>query len=454
MINQLHTPLYESVLAKFEIASLREQPLPLDGLRQQAFEIFKQLGFPTIKNEEWKQTNVLPFLKDAYEWGEPGQQSLDPIAFSKVAALIAAYSEELQLSLKGESKGAYRLVTVNGKINSDLSILPDEGQLKLSPLNALGQDAQVQRYLGKIATIKEDAFAALNTAMFDDGVYLEVGKGTIVDRPLHIINVLLNDAPVFMQPRQLFVLLPHSSIDIIQTSLVGNLEHPVFINGVTEIALQQGAVCNHYEIQTGTQGLRSLHRVEAAQEKHSNYSNYTFTMPGSDIVRNNLSIHLNDAELESHMYGLYMAAEKQLIDNHTEVHHKKPHGQSNQLYKGVMLDHAKAVFNGKIYVYEDAQKTNAFQQSNNILLSKHATVNAKPQLEIFADDVKCSHGTTIGQMDEEALFYLQSRGIGKAQAMNIMVGAFAFDVAQKIKIPALRTYLERLIRLALENRFE
>src|SRR5690606_1753111 len=182
----------------------------------------------------------------------------------------------------------------------------------------------------------------------------------------------------------------------------------VFVNGVTEIVAAENSRLDHYDLQTGRPGMRFVQRIESKQAKDSNYSNYTFTLPGSDFVRNNLSFHLDDPGLECHLYGLYLTAGNQLVDNHTEVHHKMPHGESNQLYKGVLLDKSKAVFNGKIYVYEDAQKTNAFQQSNNILFSDKATVNAKPQLEIFADDVKCSHGTTVGQINKEAFFYLQS----------------------------------------------
>jgi len=209
--------------------------------------------------------------------------------------------------------------------------------------------------------------------------------------------------------------------------------------------VEQQAYLHHYDLQTGRAGMRFVQRTEAAQLKHSNYSNYTFTLPGADFVRNNLVLHLDAPDLESHLYGLYLAAGSQLVDNHTEVHHKHPNGESNQLYKGVLLDKAKAVFNGKIYVYPDAQKTNAFQQSNNILFSDKATVNAKPQLEIFADDVKCSHGTTVGQLSGDALFYLRSRGISEDSAKNMMVNAFAFDVTQKIKNEALRVYLERLV---------
>lgn len=442
MINQLEMPLYESLIAKFEIASLQSSNEQLRSLRRNAFDIFKSLGFPSIKNEEWKYTNMLPFLKEDYEL-DVLQQELSREEFDKTARLVATHLDEVQHSLKGEQKGAYRLVTVNGKINKELSVLPDT--LRILPFTVAENEAAFGKYFGKIATMKDNAMVALNTALHNDGLFIEAAKGTALDKPLHIVNVLLSDATVFVQPRHLFVVNANASLEIIETTITDNNEHTLFVNGVTEIAVGENAHFHHYDVQTGRKGMRFVQRVEATQEKHSNYSNYTFTLPGTDLVRNNLVLHLNDADLESHLYGLYLTAGQQLVDNHTEVHHKKPHGESNQLYKGVLLDQSKAVFNGKIYVYEDAQKTNAFQQSNNILFSNKATVNAKPQLEIFADDVKCSHGTTIGQINKDALFYLQSRGISEPTAKNMMVTAFAFDVTQKIGIPALRTYLEKLI---------
>lgn len=450
MINQLETPLYESMVAKFEIAALQSGNEELRFLRQDAFNIFKSLGFPSIKNEEWKYTNTLPFLKDDYEL-EVIQTDLSKEEFDKTAKLISAHLEEVQNSLKGEHKGAYRLVTVNGKINEALSVLPDSKNISILPFTIAENEASFKKHFGKIATLKDNAFVALNTALYNDGLFIEAPKGAILDKPLHIINVLLAGAPVFVQPRHLFIVNAHASLEIIETTITDDASHNIFVNGVTEIAVGENAHFHHYDIQTGRKGMRFVQRVEATQEKHSNYSNYTFTLPGTDFVRNNLVLHLNEANLESHLYGLYLTADHQVVDNHTEVHHKMPHGESNQLYKGVLLDQSKAIFNGKIYVYQDAQKTNAFQQSNNILFSDKATVNAKPQLEIFADDVKCSHGTTIGQINKDALFYLQSRGISETMAKNLMVNAFAFDVTQKVKIPALRTYLERLIATEMEK---
>jgi Fe-S cluster assembly protein SufD len=450
MINQLETPLYESIVAKFEITALQSGNDELGNLRQQAFDIFKTLGFPSPKNEEWKYTNVLPFLKDEFEL-EISQDELSKDTFDKVAKMVTSHIEAIQNSIKGEQKGAYRLIAINGKFNETLSILPEVNKIKIQTLSAATEESAFIQNFGKIATIKDNAFVALNTALFHDGLFIEVPKNVSLDKPLHVINVLLADANVFVQPRNLFVIHANASLEIIETTITNEAGHIIFANGVTEIAVAENAHLHHYDIQTGHAGLRLIQRTEATQEQHSNYSNYTFTLPGTDFVRNNLTLHLNAKDLESHLYGLYLTADKQLVDNHTEVHHKFPNGESNQLYKGVLMDSSKAVFNGKIYVYEDAQKTNAFQQSNNILFSEKATVNAKPQLEIFADDVKCSHGTTIGQMNKEALFYLQSRGISEQTAKNMMVNAFAFDVTQKIKIAPVRVYLEKLIAAEMEK---
>jgi Fe-S cluster assembly protein SufD len=450
MINQLETPLYESLVSKFEIALLQGNDDRSRTLRQEAFQTFKTLGFPSIKNEEWKYTNVLPFLKDNYI-AENTPVASGTGYFQQAAKLVSAHLEAVQNSLKGEHKGAYRLVTLNGLIVPELSVLPSSSEIRVLPLSEATDQPSFEQHFGHIARWEDNAFVALNTAMYSDGLFIEVGKNTIPDKPLHIVNVLLSDTPVFVQPRHLFVVNAGAQLEIIETTISDDTTIPVFVNGVTEIAVATGAHFHHYDIQTGRNGMRFVQRTEATQERHSNYSNYTFTLPGADLVRNNLVLHLNEADLESHLYGLYLSAGTQLIDNHTEVHHKMPRGESNQLYKGVLLDKSKAVFNGKIYVYEDAQKTNAFQQSNNILFSDKSTVNAKPQLEIFADDVKCSHGTTIGQINKDALFYLQSRGISEATAKNLMVNAFAFDVTQKVKIPALRTYLEQLIAVEMEK---
>jgi len=450
MINQLETPLYERFAAKFEIAALQSSSDELRALRQEAFDTFKTLGFPSIKNEEWKYTNIVPLLKDDYEL-EASDRELSKEEAEKTAALIATHLEAVQNAIKGEQKGAYRLVVVNGRLNTALSVLPESSKANIISFAEAHKLPSFKQHFGKIAPLDQAPFTALNTALHTEGIFIEVPKGTALDKPLHLIHVYLNDGPALVQPRQLLVVNEQAEMHLIETVIHEQGQQALWVNAVTEISVAQAAQLHHYDIQTGTAGMRIIQRTESTQQKHSNYSNYTFTFPGTDFVRNNLALHLEDAELESHLYGLYLCSGKQLVDNHTEVHHKHPHGESNQLYKGVLLDQSKAVFNGKIFVYEDAQKTNAFQQSNNILFSDKATVNAKPQLEIFADDVKCSHGTTVGQINKEALFYLQSRGIGEQAAKNIMVNAFAYDVTQKVKIHPLRIYLEKLIAAEMEK---
>ncbi len=444
MINQVETTLYEKLNAKFELALMQCTQPELRKLRSDAFDIFRKTGFPTIKDEEWKFTNLQPYLKDNYEL-EIVPHAISAEEAGAIAGLIARHSEAIQQSLKGEQKGAYRLVLMNGVMSPQHSFLPDESLLRILPFEAAKDVEGFKKHFGKIATLNNSGLAALNTAMFTDGLYLEAPCGAVLDKPLHIIHVLITGNNVWIHPRNLFVINENASIEVIETAISDNRDQAIFVNAVSEAVLEAQAHFHHYEIQTGRFASRFVKRMEVQQATHSNYSNYTFSFPGADFIRNNLILHLNDKDLESHLYGLYLSADKQLVDNHTEVHHKFPNGESNQLYKGILLDESRAVFNGKIYVYEDAQKTNAFQQSNNLLFSNKATVNAKPQLEIFADDVKCSHGTTIGQMDKEALFYLQSRGIGAQSARTLMMAAFAFDVTEKVKNAALRTYLEKEI---------
>lgn len=442
-IKQLESPLFESLAAQYDMLILQNQD-STKAYRTEAMEAFRKLGFPSIKNEEWRFTNILPVVKTSYEL--TAATTIDAEQINKAKVLIEnAYS-----NLFAEDE-ADRVVLINGVIADSLSKLPEQKGLHFCEIKEATEQAAFQEHFGKILNIKDNAFAALNSAMFQDGVFIAVEKNVVVEKPIHVIKVILSGQAIMQQSRDLFVLDQNAELNVVESYLT-DIAQPVFLNAAAEVVLAENAKFNHYDLQKADAHLRIIQRTEAAQQKHSNYSNYTFTLPGAGFVRNNLALHLNDVDIESHLYGLYLTADSQLVDNHTEVHHKMPRGESNQLYKGIIMDKSKAVFNGKIFVYEDAQKTNAFQQSNNVLFSEQATVNAKPQLEIFADDVKCSHGTTIGQLNKEALFYLKSRGIGENQAKQLMVKAFAFDVAEKIKIPALRNYVETLIEAEMENR--
>lgn len=437
-----------------QLMSLVEQPtahgdswIPND-IRSKAREAFLQLGFPTVKHEEWKFTNIIPVLKGEMVIDNFTQQDyLDPLSIND---LLSAHLEEIQAQMKGEPKGAYRLVLMNNHIVEDLSYLPDTRQLRVGYLSALTESRKSQLKIGQIADIKNNHFTALNTALVQDGLLIEVADRVSIDKPVHIVHILDNNQSVFYNTRAFIHVGKNAQVEFVETYLNrSDLSQKVIVNAVYEFQLESQAICDHYDIQKTKAHFHQVKRTEVAQALHSNYSNYTFNLPGGSFFRNNLSIYIEDKDTECHLYGLYLTDKTQLVDNHTEVHHKFSNCESNQLYKGVLLEESKAVFNGKIFVYEDAQKTNAFQKSNNILLSDKATINAKPQLEIFADDVKCSHGSTIGQLDEKALFYLKSRGIGEATAKKMMVNAFAFDVAEKVKNPTLRHYLEEQITIAI-----
>ncbi len=442
-IKQLESPLFESLAAQYDMLILHNQD-STKAYRTAAMDAFRKLGFPSIKNEEWRFTNILPVVKTSYELTP--SSTIDAEQLNKAKALI----ENTYSNLFAEGT-VDRIVLINGVVADSLSRLPQQKGLHFYEIKEATEQAAFAEHFGKILNIKDNAFAALNSAMFQDGIFIAVEQNVVVEKPIHIIKVILSGQAMLQQSRDLFVLEQNAELNIVESYLT-EIAQPVLLNAAAEVVLAENAKFNHYDLQKADANLRIIQRTEAAQQKHSNYSNYTFTLPGAGFVRNNLALHLNDTDIESHLYGLYLTAESQLVDNHTEVHHKMPRGESNQLYKGIIMDKSKAVFNGKIFVYEDAQKTNAFQQSNNVLFSEQATVNAKPQLEIFADDVKCSHGTTIGQLNKEALFYLKSRGIGETQAKQLMVKAFAFDVAEKIKIPALRNYVEFLIETEMENR--
>lgn len=395
----------------------------LPSLRQEAFKAFSAQGFPTTKHEDWRFTNVLPFLKEPY--------TLTP---------SAASLHENKNAGSIPSLDAYEIVLKNGLLNEDVNI----PGIKISPIRTAIQDPSVQQYLGKHSAVRDQGFTALNTALFENGIVIEAGKNAATDKPIHITHVYNAEEPFFVQPRILIIANRHSRIEIIESVFVKGRKS-LFVNTVTECYVAENARVDQYHLQTAPENARFVNFTQVVQKGDSLYNNYTYTLPGAPLVRNNLHLDLDGSNTESHLYGLYLTGGNQLVDNHTLVNHMKPHCMSNELYKGVLLDQSKAVFNGKIFVQQDAQKTNAFQQNNNMLLSDKAIIDSKPQLEIFADDVKCSHGSTVGSFNNEALFYLKARGIGEVAARNLLVNAFAFDVTNKIQIPAVREYVEKLI---------
>ena len=443
MIKQLTNSLYDQFIADFELRSILSSSFEtgeLHILRESAFEHFKKLGFPNTKVEDWKYINLTSFLKDDFIT-EPDDE-------------VLTISNDSVAKAKIKSLDCYNIVLVNGQYQPSLSdAIPGEG-IFVSSLSASMNRPAFTAHFGKYITLEENHFAALNTALFRDGLFLEVKNKTVVDKPIHIIHGISGDSNLFLQPRHLFVIGANAEVNIIESFI--NIDNPakntlnIFVNNASEIAVEERAHLQHYYIQTGNESTRYIHHTEVIQRPSSVYNNYKASFPGSGLLRNNLNVSLDGENIESHLYGLYLAGGHQLVDNHTVVDHLKPNCQSNELYKGVMKDEAVAVFNGKIFVRKDAQKTNAFQKNNNLMLSKKAVVDSKPQLEIFADDVKCSHGSTIGQFNEDALFYLKARGIGEEKAKALLIHAFAFDITEKIRLPAIQAHINKLIEEGLK----
>lgn len=425
MTNELSTPFYNYIVEGYQgfLGATAGNFMPL---REAAFSRFKAMGIPTLKWEDWRSTNVQSFLKDAF-------------TFSPAPAVIT----DAQLAPAGiVGLDAYRVVMVNGHFNPALSVLPAIKGVTIQPLAEAAAHPLVKEHLGQHVHVQDQPFVALNTALFTGGLFIEVAKGVTVDKPVHLINVYTaNNENAFVQPRNLWIVHTNAALEIVESVLDLSENGIVLVNGVTESVVKENAEFSHYNLQMAAKDGRYIHYTATEQEQYSRYHHFNFTLPAASLTRNNLSIALNGSYTETNMRGLWVATESQHVDNHTFVDHLQPHCNSNELYKGVLLDTARAVFTGRIHVDQIAQKTNAFQQNNNLLLSADANINSQPQLEIYADDVKCSHGFTVGQFNEEALFYLRSRGIGRDAARNMLVGAFAYDITDDVKIPAIQDYI-------------
>jgi len=420
------TPLYEVVLNGFEALTDNTESADLRNTRRNAFENFRESGFPSIRNEDWKYTNLTRFLKDQY--------SLNLPAVTAPAKLI----DDARIA----DFDCYSIVLVNGTWNKALGSDLPKG-VELLPIAEAKQDPALAGWFKQ--NNKDRFFTALNTALFADGLFIRVKAGAQPDKPLHIIHVFTAGQNLMVQPRHVWMIQQRAELQIVESIVAENTTAHIWANTRTDIYLDADAKFDHVSIQSAPAGIRLVNHTTVHQKKQSLYNNYTFTLPGADLVRNDLQARLEEDHTETHLYGLYLAAGQQLIDNHTLVDHQKPNCFSNEHYKGVLLEQSTGVFNGKVYVHQDAQKTNAFQQNNNLVIGKKATIDSKPELEIFADDVKCSHGSTVGQFSEDSLFYLRARGIGEAAARALLINAFAFDVTEKIKHSAVETHINRLI---------
>jgi Fe-S cluster assembly protein SufD len=399
--------------------------------RKDALSNFSRLDFPTIKDEEWKYTNIAPLLK--YNFVPSIEKKIVSKHFIK-----SLLFDEMEHSL---------IVFINGSFSSENSILLNmpEGVIVDSIANQIKRNNEVLlKYFGKYADHQNHIFTALSTAYTEDGAFIYVPAGKIIEEPIHIIFVTDSGREkILTQPRNLFVAEKNSQVTIIE-HYVGNKGEIYFTNSVTEIVAEENAIVDHIKLQEESKKAFHIARMEVDQERSSNFGSHLIST-GADLTRNEFNARFNDEGGECTLNGLYMIDGTQLFDAHTLMDHAKPHCNSHEHYKGILDDKSRGVFNGKIIVRQDAQKTNAFQENNSILLSDEALVNTKPQLEIFADDVKCSHGATIGQMDDDAKFYLKSRGIGEEASKGILLHAFASNVITSIKIESVRNYIEKII---------
>lgn len=392
------------------------------GAKNQAFELLKGLEFPTRKTEDWKYTSVKKILKRNY------------IQLSK--------AEEVDLSDKiVPSIDAYNLVLVNGVFSEKLSEsnFPNEIVIDTFP-NALEEHVSlIHSTFNTIAKNKEEVFTTVNTSYFHEGVFIHIPKKIKLEKPIHIINVNTKNN-VVSNIRVLVVADSFSEVSIVQSFASVNAAE-CLTNCVTEVFVRDNAKVVIDKVQVEEPNNNLICTIQVDQKDNSTFKINTATVSG-DFVRNGINIDVDGENCTSEMNGLYMQKGIQHVDNHTKVSHLKPNCTSFELYKGVLRDKSTGVFNGKVIVELDAQKIEAYQQNKNILLSKEATMNAKPELEIFADDVKCSHGTTTGQFDDEAVFYLQTRGIGKESAKNLLVEAFADEVLDKVDSENLRIWIK------------
>jgi Fe-S cluster assembly protein SufD len=421
----------DSLIAEFE--SSKNSLFGNIQMREQALEAFAKQGIPGRKSEEYKYVNMELALK----W---------EFAFSSTQKISAKQVESTQFL-----KDAILVVIENGKFNSEFSKINSlpKGLQILNISEAVSNELFLKHY-SKYADINSDTFIALNTALSSGGVFIKVEKNAVFEKPIHIIHIASASENTILNSRNLIVVEENAQVQLVESYETVDLSAKSFTNTLTEIVVEENAIVNHFKIQNECELGNLMTTTQVIQKGKSVFSTHTFTLSGS-LVRNNLNIVLDGEHIESNLNGLYLTNGNQVVDNHTLVDHRKPNCNSNELYKGIIEDKSSATFNGKIYVRKDAQKTNAFQSNKNILLSDDGTINSKPQLEIYADDVKCSHGTSTGKLDADKIFYLRARGLSEASAKKLLMHAFASEVLDGVKgMEELHNYLEERI----SKRFE
>ncbi|MGY5352104.1 Fe-S cluster assembly protein SufD [Wenyingzhuangia sp. IMCC45533] len=402
----------------------------VENYKKQAFEAFSQKGFPTTKDEEWKYTSLRSVLKNEY--------GIDAAQATNVTA------ETIQPFLV-EGLDAYRLIFIDGVFQPSLSDTIEEVSVKLLS-EAIGDDSYEDVFKTKYNTLAKGftSLTDLNTAFTNEGVVVQVAKGKVVSKPIELIYLASGEtSAMLLQPRNLITIGENAEVKFIERHQ-SIADVATFNNVVTEVFVGQNGIFDLYKIQNDKNDASLIDATFVAQERDTVASVYTFSF-GGNITRNNLAFYQNGPGCDSILNGVTILEGNQLVDNHTLVAHKSPDCQSNETYKGIYGGKSTGVFNGKVIVEQAAQRINAYQQNDSVLISDDAVINSKPQLEIFADDVKCSHGCTIGQLDKSALFYMQQRGIPKKEAEALLMFAFCSDAIKEVKIPALKRKINQLM---------
>jgi Fe-S cluster assembly protein SufD len=426
---------YEAELQRANAARTTREPSWLKLLRGRASDRFHALGFPTTADEEWRFTSVAPIAGGRFELAQDGA-----VGAADLAAFLLP------------DTGRTEIVFVNGRYRADLSrrgSLPQGARVEsLAPALA-DRAADIEPFLGRGVGVDREAFAALNTAFLSDGAYVHVPANATLEAPIHVVFVssAVGGCDTMTHPRVLLVFGENSRASIVESYVEGHAGDGVkssrryFTNAVTEVVVGEGAAIDHYKVQRESPAAYHVAAMHVLCSRSAVFGSHSIGFGGA-IVRNDITATLDGEGAECTLNGLYLGDGSRLVDNHTTIDHARPHCDSREVYKGILADRARAVFNGKIVVRPDAQKTDAKQTNKALLLSEEAQINTKPQLEIFANDVKCTHGAAVGQMDDDALFYLRARGLKLADARNLLIHAFAGDILNRIKLAPLRERLD------------
>lgn len=426
------TAIPESYIESFERLDKQQTgPAWLHSLRQQAFARFSETGFPTTHDEDWRFTNVAAISRTEFE------------------SAPRVHISPADLGSFRTSDFACQLTFVNGRFAPGLSRIPELGKVKIGSLaqTVASDPGSLQKHLGNYLNFRRDAFAALNTAFIEDGAYIHIPRGTVIEQPVYCLYVsATGDKPFVEHPRNLIVVEENSQVSIVEdyVSLENSGSAVSFSNTVTELVAGQNAVVSHYMVVRPARDAYNVSTLRIQQGRASNVATHSVLLSGA-LVRNNVHPVLGGEGAECLINGLFMANGRQHMDNYMLVEHASPHCNSRQFYNGVLNGQAHGVFHGRIIVHKDAQKTDAKQTNRNLLLSDDAQIDTKPQLEIYADDVKCTHGATIGQVEENALFYLRSRGLDEAAAKHLLLLAFANECLDRMDSAEVRQHLERLV---------